>query len=124
MATRIKKYLDILMGRNLKRMREEQGWSQEKLAEMIDSDRRYISAMENGRGIGSCVFSRLCKALRVEESAFTRMELEDENMTYGKLTDVMRMLLRELQQLPEYELLRLLADLKEKKAVRTKLQVR
>ena len=118
MATRIKKDLDILMGRNLKRLREEQGWSQEKLAEMIDSDRRYISAMENGRGIGSSVLARLCEALKVEESAFTRMEVGEVNEAYGRLSEVMRMLLKELQQLPEYEQLRLLADLKEKKAAR------
>lgn len=50
MTTRIKKDFDRLMGNNLKRVRVERGWSQEKLAEMIDTDRRYISAVENGRG--------------------------------------------------------------------------
>ncbi len=116
MTISVKKELDKLMGRNLKLMREEQRWSQERLAEMIDSDRRYISAMENGRGIGSRVMGRLCEALKVEESAFTVMEVGEETESYGKLSEVMRMLLKELQLLPEYELLRLLADLKEKRA--------
>ena len=104
------------MGQNLKRMRTERGWSQERLAEMIDSDRRYISALENGRGIGSSVLKRLCEVLEVEEVAFTFMAVGEKTELYGKLSDVTRMLLEELQALPEYEQLRLLADLKEKRA--------
>ena len=110
------------MGKNLNRLREELGWLQEKLAEMIDSDRRYISAMENGRGIGGSALPRLCAALPVEESEFTRMELGEDSMTYGKLSEVMKMLLKELLQLPEYEQLQMLADLKENRAARTTLR--
>jgi transcriptional regulator with XRE-family HTH domain len=116
MTISVKKELDRLMGKNLKRMRTKRGWSQERLAEMIDSDRRYISALENGRGIGSSVLKRLCEVLEVEEDAFTLMAVGEKNELYGKLSDVTRMLLEELQALPEYEQLRLLADLKEKRA--------
>jgi transcriptional regulator with XRE-family HTH domain len=116
MAIGIKKDLDKLMGRNLKRMREEQGWSQEKLAEMIESDRRYISALENGsRGIGKNVLVKLCEVLKVDESAFIFMATGDNHELYG-LSNVMRMLVEELKALPEYEQLRILADLKERKA--------
>lgn len=116
MTIRVKKELDRLMGRNLKLMREERGWSQERLAELIESDRRYISALENGRGIGGRILQRLCDVFEVKEDAFTKMSVSENSEVYGKLSEVMRMILEELQALPEYEQLRLLADLKEKRA--------
>jgi transcriptional regulator with XRE-family HTH domain len=117
MTIRIKKDLDRLMGKNLKRMRKERGLSQEQLAEMIDSDCRYISALENGRGIGSSVLTRLCEALKVDEQVFTQMVVGEKQEPYSALSDVTRMLLDELKDMPEYEQLRLLADLKERKAL-------
>jgi transcriptional regulator with XRE-family HTH domain len=122
MTTQLKKYLDRLMGQNLKRMREERGWSQEKLAEMIDTDRRYISAVENGRGIGKSLLDRLCRVFDVTEDAFTPQQvMGEQSEAYGKLSEVIRMLLKELQGLPEYEQLRWLADIKEKKAQNQKV---
>lgn len=120
MTIRIKKDLNRLMGKKLKQMREERGWSQELLAEMIDSDRRYISALENGRGIGSSILARLCEVFGVEEQTFTLAAVGEVNEAYGGLTEVIRMLLQELQALPEYEQLRLLADLKERKMKESK----
>lgn len=118
MTTQLKKDLDRLMGINLKRIREQRGWSQEKLAELIDTDRRYISAVENGRGIGKSLMDRLCRALEVTEHAFTLQAVGEKGELYNGLPEVTRMLLKELQDLPEYEQLRLLADLKERKALR------
>jgi transcriptional regulator with XRE-family HTH domain len=119
MATEAKKKLDKLIGNNLKVMREERGWSQEKLAEMIDSDRRYISAVENGRSVGDGVLGRLCEVFGVEENAFTKMTSSEEaGDLFSQLPDVTRMILEELKLLPEYEQLRVLADLKEKRARR------
>lgn len=123
MTTRAKKYLDRLMGQNLKRMREERMLSQEKLAEMIDTDRRYISAVENGRGIGKNLLDRLCRVLQVEEEAFTGQMAVEPNESCNKLSEVMNMLLKELQTLPEYEQLRWLADLKEKKEMSQRAKV-
>ena len=120
MTTQIKKDIDKLMGQNLKRMREMRGWSQEKLAELIDTDRRYISAVENGRGIGKSLLDRLCKVLEVTEEAFVLQACGEPGEIYSKLPEVTQMLLKELQELPEYEQLRLLADIKEKKALRKK----
>lgn len=115
MVIRVKKELDKQMGRNLKRLREERGLSQEQLAELIESDRRYISAMENGRGIGDSILQRLCRVLAVTDEAFASASVHEQREGYGKLPEVTRMLLEELQSLPEYEQLRLLADLKEKR---------
>jgi len=115
MVIRVKKELDKLMGRNLKRLREERGLSQEQLAEKIESDRRYISAMENGRGIGDSIMQRLCRVFDVEEEVFSPAEVNEKPVMYGQLSEVTRMLLEEVQNLPEYEQLRLLADLKERR---------
>jgi hypothetical protein len=49
--------------------------------------------------------------LKVEEDTFTWMKVGKENEAYGRLSDVMLMLLKEQQTLPEYDQLRLLADL-------------
>lgn len=119
MTKQIKKDIDRLMGRNLKRMREERGWSQEKLAEMIDTDRRYISAIENGRGMGKNLLDRLCSVFEVDEGAFTRQTVAEREEIYGRLPEVTRMILEELEDMPEYEQLRLLADLKERRAKRS-----
>ena len=72
--------------------------------------------------VPSSIISRLCEVLKVEEDAFTLMDVGESNEGYGRFSDVMRMLLKELQTLPEYEQLRLLADLKENKAARTAAQ--
>ncbi len=55
--------------RNLRRMRNRKGWSQEELAYQADVDRTYVSAMER------CVYAasldmieKLAKALEVEPS--------------------------------------------------------
>lgn len=119
MTKRIKKDIDRLMGQSLKRMREERGWSQEKLAEMIDTDRRYISAIENGRGMGKNLLDRLCRVFGVDEDAFTKQAVAERDEIYGKLPQVTRMILEELEAMPEYEQLRLLADLKESRAKRS-----
>jgi transcriptional regulator with XRE-family HTH domain len=115
MVIRAKKELDRLMGRNLKRLREERGLSQEQLAEMIESDRRYISALENGRGIGDSIMQRLCRVFEVEEEAFAPIGVNEQRAAYDLQPEVTRMLLEEVRTLPEYEQLRLLADLKEKR---------
>lgn len=116
MTTQVKKELDKLMGQNLKRMREERGWSQERLAEMIDTDRRYISAVENGRGMGRSLLERLSTAMGVEETEFSKQAVSETSEPYSALPEVIRMVLQELQGMPEYEQLRVLADVKERKA--------
>ncbi|CAK0753545.1 hypothetical protein CCP3SC15_1980001 [Gammaproteobacteria bacterium] len=54
------------MGRNLARLRNQRGWTGEKLAEMISSNAGHVSQMENGvRGIGAKVMPKICKALGI-----------------------------------------------------------
>lgn len=49
------------------------------------------------------------------EKTYTLCVADGKNDLYGKLPDVSRMLLEELQGMPEYVQLRLLVELKEKK---------
>ncbi len=115
MSKRINKEIGLLMGKNLRRMRQQRAWSQEQLAELTGSDKRYISAMENGRGIGKNMLDRLCEVFAVEEEAFTAQTAPQESKPVEALPRVTRMILEELEAMPEYEQLRLLAEIIEKR---------
>lgn len=123
MTKRINKDIDRLMGQNLRRMRQERGWSQGDLAEATGTDRRYVSAMENGRGIGKNLLDRLCRVFEVEEEAFTQQAAQERSQAIGNLPRVTRMILEELETMPEYEQLRLLAEIVEKRIKKLERQI-
>lgn len=123
MPKRINKDIDRLMGQNLRRMRQERGWSQGDLAEATGTDRRYVSAMENGRGIGKNLLDRLCRVFEVEEEAFTQQAAQERSQAVGSLPRVTRMILEELETMPEYEQLRLLAEIVEKRLKNLERQI-
>lgn len=112
---RINKEIAKLMGQNLRQMRRGRGWSQEELAGLAGSDKRYVSAMENGRGIGKNMLDRLCEVFGVEEEAFSREDRSAGSQAIETLPRVTRMILEELEGMPEYEQLRLLAELVERR---------
>jgi transcriptional regulator with XRE-family HTH domain len=59
------------VGKKVKTLRLEKGWSQEKLALMSDLDRTYIPSIEAGkRNISICVIEKIANALKI-----TPMEL-------------------------------------------------
>ncbi|TWJ18073.1 helix-turn-helix domain-containing protein [Geobacter argillaceus] len=123
MTKRITKDIDRLMGQNLRRLRQERGWSQGDLAEATGTDRRYVSAMENGRGIGKNLLDRLCRVFEVEEEAFTHQSAQERSQAIGNLPRVTRMILDELETMPEYEQLRLLAEIVEKRIKNLERQI-
>jgi transcriptional regulator with XRE-family HTH domain len=56
-----------IVGRNVRRLREEAGLSQEKLALEADLDRTYVSGVERGvRNPTVTVVARIAKALKTE----------------------------------------------------------
>ena len=56
-----------VFGQNLRRLRQERGFSQEELAHEADVDRTYISALERGVYNASVsMIEKLAKALGVE----------------------------------------------------------
>jgi phage repressor protein C with HTH and peptisase S24 domain len=65
--------INILMGLNLRRLRESHNLTQAQLAELAGTTAGYISQLENGhQGIGKKLLSSLCKAFKVGASEFTR----------------------------------------------------
>ena len=57
-----------MLGNNLKRLREEQGYTQETLAKASGVGENYISAIERGvRTAGGKTIRRLCDCLMVSE---------------------------------------------------------
>ena len=53
-------------GRNVARLRADRGFSQDKLAELADIDRTYLSGIERGvRNPGIKAVLKLCRALHV-----------------------------------------------------------
>lgn len=63
--------IDILIGKNLKRIRERAGLSQLKLALLIGTTPQRISAYETGRdGMGKDYMERVMRALKVEAWEF------------------------------------------------------
>lgn len=56
---------------NLRKLRAEQGLSQEKLAFMAEIDRSYISLLETSKfAVSVDVLEKLAKALKVDVSVF------------------------------------------------------
>ncbi|OYQ87976.1 transcriptional regulator [Wohlfahrtiimonas chitiniclastica] len=76
----MKQDIQSIFGRRIKQIRESQNLSQEKLAELSDLDRTYISSIERGkRNISLNGIYALSKALNVSLSEiFQNMEIPNE----------------------------------------------
>jgi XRE family transcriptional regulator, regulator of sulfur utilization len=60
-----------LLGRRVRQLRKQLGWSQEELAEAADLHENYVSRLETGRQEpGFFVLLRLCRALGIAPAAF------------------------------------------------------
>ncbi len=58
-----------IFGKNLRRLRTERGYSQERFAHLVELDRTYIGGIERGeRNPGLKVIIRLAECLEVEPS--------------------------------------------------------
>ena len=58
------------LAKNLKRLREERGWSQEDLAHEAGLHRTYVSGVERGvRNPTIMILERFAKALRVQPAS-------------------------------------------------------
>jgi hypothetical protein len=68
--------------------------------------------------MGKDLLDRLCRVFEVDEDAFTFHAVAEKSEINSEMPQVMRMILEEVEILPEYEQLRILADLKEKRAKR------
>jgi transcriptional regulator with XRE-family HTH domain len=63
----------ITFGQNVARIRNDKGWSQDKLAEKADIDRTYLSGIERGvRNPGVRVVIKLARSLGVTTDALCK----------------------------------------------------
>lgn len=63
---RIKKEIPLLVGENIRRIREEKGYTQVELANRIQSDRQYMYKIETAKvGISVVKLAIIAKALDV-----------------------------------------------------------
>jgi transcriptional regulator with XRE-family HTH domain len=57
----------VLLGKQIRKIREAQGYSQEDFAAVVEIDRSYMGGIERGeRNIASLNLIRIAKALKVE----------------------------------------------------------
>ncbi|MDR3200197.1 MAG: helix-turn-helix transcriptional regulator [Spirochaetales bacterium] len=67
--------------RNLKKYRKEAGLTQEKLAELCDTDPRYIGQLETGRRCPSLIFiEKIAGALKIAPALLFWNEAESEQI--------------------------------------------
>ncbi|HAR45052.1 MAG TPA: hypothetical protein DCS05_02460 [Nitrospiraceae bacterium] len=71
-----KEDIKTIMGRNVRRLRQEKKLTQDQLGAMLDPpvDGSHIAGMESGRGISDEVLARLCNTLKAELWEFSWTE--------------------------------------------------
>lgn len=78
MPRKPKKPVTSILAKNIKRLRDQHGWTQRQLAERIGHEEpAHISQMERGiRGAGVDIRKKLCEVFGVEEGELFRSESE------------------------------------------------
>ncbi len=67
----LKMDINEIVGKNLKRLRDNAGFTQEQLAKLAGTSKGYISDIERGiRNLGKDVMERFCKTFKVESWEF------------------------------------------------------
>ena len=71
-----KEDIKAIMGRNVRRLRQEKKLTQDQLGALLDPpvDGSHIAGMESGRGISDEVLARLCKSLKADLWEFSWTE--------------------------------------------------
>ena len=82
-----------LLGKKIQQIRKSRGFTQEKLAEIIEMDSGYICKMETGRHTPSLeTLEKLANALKVELSEFLNFETLVEADYKSKLIELIEVL--------------------------------
>ena len=88
-----------LLGKKIQQIRKSRGYTQEKLAEIIEMDSGYICKMETGRHTPSLeTLEKLANALKVELSEFLNFETLTETDYKTKLIELIEVLPKDRQR--------------------------
>ena len=88
-----------LLGKKIQQIRKSRGFTQEKLAEIIEMDSGYICKMETGRHTPSLeTLEKLANALKVELSEFLNFETLIEADYKTKLIELIEVLPKDKQR--------------------------
>ena len=88
-----------LLGKKIQQIRKSRGFTQEKLAEIIEMDSGYICKMETGRHTPSLeTLEKLANALKVELSEFLNFETLVEADYKSKLIELIEILPKNKQR--------------------------
>jgi transcriptional regulator with XRE-family HTH domain len=109
----LKREFDMRLGTELRKLRKSKRLTQARLAEELETNENYISAIERGAcGVGPDVLSRYCDFFGVSQEELAKALPKKEGGDYPPLV---QMIIEELLTLPESEQARWLSDLKAKK---------
>jgi len=101
------------LGTELRRLRKLKMLTQIQLAEALDTNENYISAIERGAcGVGPDVLGRYCEFFGVSQDDLAKVLPKKEGGDYPPLVQI---IIDELLELPESEQALWLSDLKAKK---------
>ena len=79
---REKKEINIRIGEQVKRVREQAGWTQEQLAEQVDVSPQYVSDLERGVvGLSVATLKRLCEVLSISCDRILFPQREENDVT-------------------------------------------
>lgn len=88
-----------LLGKKIQQIRKSRGFTQEKLAEIIEMDSGYICKMETGRHTPSLeTLEKLANALKVGLSEFLNFETLTETDYKTKLIELIEVLPKDRQR--------------------------
>ena len=88
-----------LLGKKIQQIRKSRGFTQEKLAEIIEMDSGYICKMETGRHTPSIeTLEKLANALHVELSEFLNFDTLIEADYKTKLFEIIEILPKDKQR--------------------------
>jgi transcriptional regulator with XRE-family HTH domain len=94
--------LEIIIGKNVRRLRRKKKWSQDTLADRYGCIKPYISQIENGKTwIGKDVFYKLCKILEAEPEDLIFVDVDIplktlntiENIINSQYADVLQLVI-------------------------------
>jgi transcriptional regulator with XRE-family HTH domain len=109
----LKREFDMRLGAELRKLRKAKRLTQAQLAEALETNENYVSAIERGAcGVGPDVLGRYCEFFGISEEDLTKVLPKKEGEDYPPLV---QLIIEELITLPESEQALWLSDLKAKK---------